>query len=63
MQQRFYPSPQPSSISIVSCHGEWFVTIVENGVQVTDTYASEAKAIRSAEVGRVRLGLKHVERL
>lgn len=63
MQQRFYPSPYQPSISIVSCHGEWFVTIVENGVQVTDTFDTEYNAIRCAEVGRVRLGLKQVERL
>ena len=41
-----------------SCgHGEWFIRIVENGVQKSESYVTEADAVACAEAIRARLGL------
>ena len=63
MEERSHPSSQQSSISIVRGHGEWFVRIVENGMQYTEAYVDEPDAVACAQAFKVRLGVRHIERL
>lgn len=56
-------SPHSDSVVIVRGHVQWFVRVVENGCQHTDSYACEAAAERHAEGDRIRLRLNHVVRM
>lgn len=56
-------SPNKDSVAIVQGHAEWFVRVVENGNQHTDSYRCETAAEARAESDRVRLRLLRVERL
>ena len=55
--------PNGNSVAIVHGHGEWFVRVIENGFQRTETYDCKIAAENRAEGDRKRLGLEHVERV
>lgn len=55
--------PHKDSVAIVCGHAEWFVRVVENGRQNTESYGCETAAETRAKRDRIRLCLKHVERL
>lgn len=56
-------TPHKNSVAIVHGHAEWFVRVVENGYQHTESYGCETVAEKRAERDRARLHLKHVERV
>lgn len=51
-----------ASIELIECEGEWFVRVIEEGVEKTESFDSETEATSYAESERRRLGLKHIQR-
>lgn len=51
-----------ASIEMIECDGEWFVRVIEEGVEKTESFDSETAAATYAESERRRLGLKHIQR-
>ncbi len=56
-------SPLDNTIEIIESFDEWFVRVVENGIDHVAVFVAEAFAAAFAEGQRVRLGLTHVTRL
>ena len=55
-------APQKTYIEVLDNENEWFVRVVENGHETVNTFSLESFAVAYAEVQRMRLDLKFVER-
>ncbi len=59
----FPASSLSNAVEVVESLGEWFVRVVENGVEQTASFVMESFAMAYAEGQRMRLGLDSVRRL
>jgi hypothetical protein len=59
----FPPASSHNAVELVESFGEWFVRVVENGVEQVASFVAESFALAFAEGQRVRLGLDRVTRL
>lgn len=60
------PFPEISlanAVEVIEALGEWFVRVVENGVEQIASFVAESFALAFAEGQRVRLGIERVTRL
>ena len=56
-------NPYKDGVAIVRGHAEWFVRVIENGCQRTESYGCETDAEKRAELNRIRLNVERIERL
>lgn len=50
-------------VEVIESFGEWFVRVIENGVEQIASFVIESFAVAYAEGQRLRLGLDRVTRL
>jgi hypothetical protein len=50
-------------VQVIACGDLWFVRVVENGVERSESYCCEADAMAHAERDRSRLNLEGIERI
>jgi len=61
-QNPFPPIANDNAVEVIESLGEWFVRVIEDGVEQIASFVAEAFAVAFAEGQRVRLGLESVTR-